>query len=105
MLQLFALGIEDIQTFDFMDKPSQEVGYSLPFWYDFCLHLCTTVVKESDLYEAVSSCHLFDLKISCFASFKVLSVVCEASLTLVLEKTVDIAPATLTSPHLTVLSP
>ena len=31
VLQLFALGIEDIQTFDFMDKPSQEVGYSLPF--------------------------------------------------------------------------
>ena len=26
MLQLFALGIEDIQTFDFMDKPSQEVN-------------------------------------------------------------------------------
>ena len=26
MLQLFALGIVDIQTFDFMDKPSQEVN-------------------------------------------------------------------------------
>ena len=28
VLQLFALGIEDIKTFDFMDRPTTEVGES-----------------------------------------------------------------------------
>ena len=51
VLQLFALGIEDIQTFDFMDKPSQEVGYQLPVWYEIRVHLYTTVVMESDQFE------------------------------------------------------